>query len=235
MTSPADRLIVALDGEPNEMEILVGRLRGVGVNFFKLGIDALLQPRGRALADGIASFPGFSLFLDLKLYDTRDTVDRTVRRAFDLGARFVTVHATPSVMEAAMRTKPSGDRCKVLAVGPTSDQSYESYNRWLENAPIELCDGVVCPAAFVHRWASYLRCHDKIVVCPGVRPLTLARDPGGFEYIDERPDDHATVTSPRLAIEQGAGFLVVGRPICAAPDPVAAARAILAEIEGAIT
>ncbi len=124
------------------------------------------------------------------------------------------------------------ERQKVLAVGPTSDQTYEKYNRWIESAEIELCDGVVCPAAYAYRWVTYLHRNSRFAVCPGVRPLTIKQDRTGSKYIDARSDDHTTIVTPRQARAAGADYVVVGRPIYQAEDPVAATIAIMEELKG---
>lgn len=212
---PADRLIVALDGKPLEMLNLAHALYlDAGVRGFKVGVSALLDPMGLRLVQAIF---GELLFLDLKFYDTRDTVDRTIRRAFDLGARFVTVHATPSVMEAAMRAKPNDERCKVLAVGSLTDSHLQT---GAGPAALLIADGLVCPA---HIARSFRKSTDKLLVCPGIRTPK--------DYTQE--DNHAAWFTPAEALRAGADYLVVGRPIYAAADPIAAARAIIAEMEAA--
>ncbi len=227
----AERLIVALDGDIIEMQLLARRLSSeTAVRFFKLGPSSLLQPGFHATVDVILDNCNADLFLDLTLYNTRDTVQVAIKAAFDLGARFVTVHATPSVMEAAMRAKPAGDRCKVLAVGPTTDQGNNAISPYAHETMVcalKICDGVVCHP----KLAFHARRDKKISVCPGIRPL-----PPPFTI---RPDcltdgGHSYPQTPTVALKSGADYLVVGRPIWRADDPVAAARVIIAEMEEAI-
>jgi orotidine-5'-phosphate decarboxylase len=230
----ADRLIVALD-EPN-YDMLgrekMRRLNDVGVTFFKLGVSALLDQNGFVMTQAILD-RGALLFLDLKLYDTRYTVTNVVKRAFDLGARFVTVHATPSVMETAMRAKPAGDCAKVLAVGHLTDDATPFSSSQMRFA-LTTCDGIICLATE----ALYFRQNDwgagftdKLLVCPGIRPITLANEGTWNQYVDTTANDHATVVTPKQAVKNGADYIVVGRPIWQAEDPVAAAQAIIEEMK----
>lgn len=97
----ADKLIVALDApdERANTELFL-KLYDADVSWFKIGLPGLIAQGNPSLARRIVDYRA-NLFLDLKLYDTRDTVDRAIRVAFNrVGARFVTVHATSSVMEA---------------------------------------------------------------------------------------------------------------------------------------
>jgi orotidine-5'-phosphate decarboxylase len=221
----ADRLIVALDSDAADMGAVFLRLyRETSIRFFKVGPQLLLQHSGMVfienmIREGHSNGSAVDLFLDLKVYDTRDTVARVVRHAFDLGARFVTVHATPSVMEAAMRAKPTGERHKVLAVSQLSDQ--ERPTRDVFSKGLDTCDGIICPpyAVNVFKQSSI----GKIFVCPGIRRRSVI----GYVGPD---DDHVYTATPAGALSAGADYLVVGRPIWRAPDPVAVARAILAEM-----
>lgn len=231
--NPADRLIVALDCQPREARSLVSRLMGeAGVSWFKLGVATFIDRRSSddliALAHDLSCTA--NVFLDLKLYDTRDTVDRTVRAAFDLGARFVTVHATPSVMEAAMRAKPAGDYCKVLAVPTLTDY----YGLCLYHRPhieaLAVCDGIVCSkpiAAWFRAYAfgSHGADKGKLLICPGIRQVLNDGD-----YDANQDHWRGSVASPSEALRAGADYVVVGRPIWQAADPVAAAQAVIAEI-----
>jgi orotidine-5'-phosphate decarboxylase len=199
--NPADRLIVALDLPVDDSFDLVGKLR-LHVSMIKLGIGTFLHPRGWILADRI-SREGICLMLDLKLYDTRDTVRRTMECVAKLGASMVTVHA--DCAEHATGFGP-----KVLAVRALTDGT----GRWrLPEAA--MVDGIVCPVSH----ARALRAHtDKLLVCPGIRPV------GIYAH------NHKTPATPYGAIKAGADYIVVGRPIYAAHDPVAAVRAITREM-----
>ena len=236
--TPADRLIVALDGDTAAMGAVFLRIHiNTPIRWFKISPGLLLQHSGMTFVENMMREDGVNLMYDGKIYDTRDTVERTVKAAFDLGARFVTVHATPSVMEAAMRAKPADERCKVLAVSNLSDNPVEFSSSRLRYA-LSICDGAICSGRmteYVRQWIS----KDKLLVCPGIR----RRWPVG--YINKGPESYSTPvesqpannhvhpTTPAEALCAGADYLVVGRPIWQAPDPVAAARAIIAEMETA--
>lgn len=223
----ADRLIVALDAPSTDANTeMFLRLYDAGISFFKIGYEhtvAGLFGAGTidpSLVRRIIDYRA-DLMLDLKMYGTRDMIETSVKQAFDLGARFVTVHATPSVMEAAMRAKPAGDHCKVLAVGQLTDGG-TSLRRQVETAARchpDGADGMICTvdlvAALKHDYP------DLTYICPGVRPANTPAD------------NHMWVATPAVALHRGADYLVVGRPITRSPDPVAAAHAIIEEMENA--
>lgn len=224
----ANRLIVALDAYPREaidtLRLLLGE---TPVRFFKLRRGNFLRYGGWHLAVTVAAVA--DLMIDLKDYDPRDSVDDSVRAAFDLGARFVTVHATPSIMETAMRAKPQGEKYRVLAVGHLTDNPATFSSSEMRFA-LEVCDGIVCSAREARffresDWGRQFR--DKTLVCPGIR----SGGDGSPEYFSS----HAvsSVASPSEAVRAGANYLVVGRPIWQAADPVAEASAILEEIASA--
>jgi orotidine-5'-phosphate decarboxylase len=171
---------------------------------------------------------GVNLFYDGKVYDTRDTVTNTVRRSFDLGVRFITVHSTPSVMEAAMRAKPADERCKVLAVTHLTDDGTPYSSSKLRYA-LSICDGVVGSyviARYVRQWLDE---KSPTIISPGIRL------PDKYGQIEKTRDNHdlSHVATASEALQAGADYLVVGRAITQAPDLIAAARAIISEMESA--
>jgi orotidine-5'-phosphate decarboxylase len=161
-----------------------------------------------------------NLFLDLKLYGTRDTIERVARQAFDLGARFLTVHATPSMLEAAMRAKPPGDYHKVLAVDRLTNGSPPGISPYGD--VYKLADGRICSvdvAATLHSDGN-----SQIFVCPGIRLR-------GKRYTNPiSADNHVNPATPAEAKAAGVDYIVVGRPIYEADDPVVSAWAIMEEI-----
>lgn len=206
------QLIVALDTE-NSLRHVVA-LRQVGVTFFKLSAEAMMEPSFFDILHLLGKIDA-DFFLDLKTYDTRDTVKRIARRAFELGARFLTVHATPSMLEAAMRAKPVGDYHKVLAVGKLTDDYDGRIDEYVPQAA--RADGIICPV----RMVKYIRqsfSHPPITVCPAIR------------HFGEDRNNHNRPETPSEARNAGADFIVCGRPIYNAPDPIAAARAIIEEL-----
>jgi orotidine-5'-phosphate decarboxylase len=215
------QLIVALDiDEPERFEAVFQACRSAGVTFFKLNARALMLPwwGSRQNPVGYIQSRGCDVMLDLKVYDTADTVRAVAKRAFAQGARFLTVHATPSMLEAAMQAdKPLAGYHKVIAVGALTDGS--SVSTGAEGH----ADGFVCPAHFTRATADALHEIGKIIVCPGIRPVDHTGD-----YTQR--NNHAAVSSPFEAKAAGADYIVVGRPIIDAEDPAAAARAIMEEI-----
>jgi orotidine-5'-phosphate decarboxylase len=167
-----------------------------------------------------------SLFLDAKLFDTADTVCVAARNAFDIGARFLTVHPTPSVIRAALSRKDAYmrgvSRQKVLTIPLLSDQARgPGYQSLVTNALYEGVDGIVCAPTDVEIVATLREktgCRDAIILCAGVRP-------SGNET-----HGHVRHGTPSSAIKAGADYIIVGRPIMQSPDPIAAARDIVADI-----
>jgi orotidine-5'-phosphate decarboxylase len=223
-------LIVALDGDAADMGAIFLRLRReTPIRWFKIGPQVLLQHAGMILIENMMREDGTLLMADLKVYDTEDTVVNIVRRAVDMGAHMITVHGTPSVMEAVTDAKPKNATYKVLAVGPTTDQPQTDFSHWLEDAPIELCDGIVLGVRSLMRWQKYLAAHKLLAVCPGIRRQHILPLPEYIEWKDS-PNDHRNPATPYEALQAKANFIVVGRPITTATDPVVVAKAILDEM-----
>jgi orotidine-5'-phosphate decarboxylase len=230
--TPRGRLIAALDlPEVAAAERLVETLGGA-VSFYKIGFELAMARNGLAFAETLAR-SGKGVFLDLKLHDIGNTVSRATERAADLGMTFLSVHAFPQTMRAAAAGR-GGSALKILAVtvltswddNDLREAGYAMPVRELvlkraEQARETGIDGVVASAAE----AAAIRERtgkDMLLVTPGIRPA--GGDAG----------DQKRIVTPAAAIRAGAGYLVVGRPITAAPDPAAAAEAIVGEIEAAL-
>lgn len=227
----ADRLIVALDvPRIDEARRLIERL-GDTVSFYKLGLWLAFAPGIDGLiADLVAS--DRNLFLDCKMLDIGKTVEEGVNRVADRGVRFLTVHAEPTVMAAAVRGKRDS-ALQVLAVTVLTSLG----DRELQAAGYRL--GAEELVRLRVRQAAECGC-DGIVAAPQDRPNELRRLAGAEHLLVVTPgirpagsptDDHHRAGTPAHAIADGADYLVVGRPIIAAPDPAASARAIIAEME----
>ena len=180
---------------------------------------------------------GHQVFLDLKLHDIPNTVKKSMKVLSELGADICDLHAagTVAMMEAAMEglTRPDGTRPKLIAVTQLTSTDQTAMERdllihapidevilhYAENAKKAGLDGVVCSpleAGKVHG-----RCGvGFLTVTPGVR------------FADGDVGDQKRVTTPALAKNLGSDYIVVGRPITAAPDPVAAWRRCVAEFVG---
>ena len=225
---PRGRLIVALDvSSVDEARSLVSRL-GDTVSFYKIGYQL-------AYAGGLSFVPeltgaGKNVFLDLKLHDIGNTVAQGVKSVSRLGASFLTVHAYPQTLKAALDARAGGLRIlavTVLTSYETADLEEAGYNtsvqalvaRRAAQARALGADGLVCSpeeAAAVRALVG----PDMALVTPGIRPAGAAAG------------DQKRIMTPAAAIAAGADYLVVGRPIVAAADPKAAAEAIVADIAG---
>src|SRR5689334_15251539 len=233
-----DRLIVALDvSRAAEARRIVAAL-GDSVSTFKVGKQLFTAEGPQVVRDLIAS--GRRVFLDLKYHDIPNTVGSAVREACALGVSMLTVHAAGgekmlrAAAEAAAKsqttteTKPlvlavtvltSLDQADLEETGVLGDMSIQVL-RLATLAQRAGCGGIVTSpkeTAFVRQRLG----QELAVLVPGVRPA--GSDPG----------DQARIATPAEAIQAGATFVVVGRPITAAADPPKAAQAILAEIEQA--
>ena len=192
--------------------------------FYALGPDVVREVRDR----------GHKVFLDLKLHDIPTTVRKAMAVLSGLGADMVNVHAagTRAMMEAAVEglTRPDGSRPLLIAVTQLTSTDEDRMRReLLIDAPIAEVvmryaanardaglDGVVCSpleAGKVHEicGAGFL------TVTPGIR------------FADSATDDQARITTPARAREIGSDYVVVGRPITTAEDPVAAWRRCVGE------
>src|SRR5580700_444274 len=206
--APRERLIVALDLSSVEAaEALVVRL-GDAVSFYKIGYQ-LAYAGGLSYAQKLTG-AGKQVLLDLKLHDIGNTVAQGVKSVARLGVSFLTVHAYPQTMQAAVDAREAGLR--ILAV--TVLTSYDDND--LKAAGYDA--SVRSLAASRAAQARAIGVPELVLVTPGIRPA------GG------EAGDQKRVMTPGAAIAAGADYLVVGRPILAAAEPRAAAQAIIAEI-----
>src|ERR1700733_8888406 len=228
---PRDRLIVALDlPSVAAAEAMIARL-GDSVTFYKIGYQLAYAgglPLVRPLADA-----GKKVFADLKLHDIGNTVARGTESVAKLGATFLTVHAYPQTMKAAVEGR-AGSYVTRLAVSlftsyDDGDLHAAGYRLGVsdlvearaQQAQVIGVDGLVCSpeeAAALRKIVG----HQMVLVTPGVRPAGSATG------------DQKRLMTPGRAISAGADYLVVGRPVLEAADPRAAADAIQAEIKQAL-
>ena len=228
---PNQRLIVALD-VPNidEAKSLVDKL-GSTVEFYKIGLE-LATTRGYFDLLNWLTNQGKSVFADLKLYDVPATVSAAVRQLRNSGATFLTVHGDKSIMEAAASEK--GD-LQILAVTVLTSMDKEDLKQMgiglnvedlvLERAKLAIssgCDGVIASGLEAQTLRQTLG-NEATIVTPGIR---LA-DSSAI-------DDQKRIVTPKSAFEDGANYIVVGRPIRNAMDPKSMAQAIQAEIAAAL-
>jgi orotidine-5'-phosphate decarboxylase len=211
------------------------------IGMIKVGLELFVHAGPEVVALGREV--GLPVFLDLKLHDIPETVERAVAQCAKLGARLVTVHASGGramLRRAVARAKAEGGAMDVCAVtvltslddadlrdvglaGPAGDaalrlavMAYEEGVRWF-----------VCSAAEVKAIRAALG-PDAILVTPGVRPVSTPADASAG--VAASPSDQKRVATPEQAIRDGASWIVVGRPIRDAGDRLAAARAIARSI-----
>lgn len=227
-----DRLIVALDlPSLAEAERLVAAL-GDAVSFYKIGMQ-LAFAGGLDLVGRLAA-QGKRVFLDMKLLDIDNTVYGAVKSIAALGATFTTIHAYPDAMRAAVAAR-GNERLGLLGVTvltsmDDADLAEAGYARTAAELVVARArtaaaagmDGLVCSPQEASQVRGVVG-PDLAIITPGVRPAGTG------------VGDQKRVMSPAEAIRAGADYLVVGRPVSQSNEPRAAAEALIAEIETAIT
>ena len=225
-----DRLIVAID-LPNALDgLALAERLGDAVSFYKIGLG-MLTGGGLALANELIQDHGKRIFLDMKLFDIGNTVEAAVRGLAQFDLDFLTVHGDPHVVRAA-KEGAAGSSLKILGVtiltsldrsdldaglikpGDVPNLVSERAARAFEAG----ADGVIASPQEAAMIRALPEAEGRLIVTPGVRPAGAALG------------DQKRVATPSQALKDGADHIVVGRPVHAAPDPAAAARAILAEI-----
>jgi len=229
MADASDKIIVALDvSSQKEALHLVNHLRE-HVSRFKVGLQ-LFTAAGPDIVRRVAE-TGAKVFLDLKLHDIPNTVAGAVRAAASFGVEMLTIHLSggESMVRSAVQAAQGG--VTVLGVTVLTTQTTETLatigiTEEVEPHVIRLAQlGVECGVNGLvasAREAAVLRKrfrHVIKIVTPGIRPGWAATG------------DQKRVTTPREAIQAGADYLVIGRPITANADPVAALQRVLAELQ----
>lgn len=219
-----DRLIFAMDVPDCDRARALTEELGDTVSFYKLGLELLMTGGYFELMDWMLARDK-KVFADLKFFDIPATVGSAVRRLKDRGASFVTVHGNQSIMEAAAANK--GDDLKVLAVtvltsldrGDLDDLGFDCDVEALvlsraKRALEAGCDGVISSGLEAAKLREHLD-RKLLVITPGIRP------------VDNKPTgDQKRVVSVEQAFDNGADYIVVGRPIRDAECPREAAAAI---------
>lgn len=223
-----DRLIFAMDVPDCDRARALADELGDAVTFYKIGLELMMSGGYFELLDWLLA-KNKKVFCDLKFFDIPATVGSAVRQLKDRGASFVTVHGNQSIMEAAAQNK--GDTLKVLGVtvltsldrGDLDDMGFDCdvselvlsrARRALEAG----CDGVISSGLEVPKLREHIG-SKLLVITPGIRP------------VDNKPEgDQKRVVTVDRAFQNGADYIVVGRPIRDAESPRAAAEAIQATI-----
>lgn len=225
-----ERLILALDlPDVAAAETMVARVADA-VGVLKIGYQLAFNG-GLPLAERLLR-DGRNVFLDLKLHDIGNTVANGVAGIAAMGAHFLTVHGYPQTMQAAVQARGNSD-LKILAVTvltsyDDADLKAAGYAHPVAETAAERArqardigvDGLICSAEEAARLRAIVG-SDMLLVTPGIRPA-------GSEAGDQK-----RIMTPARAIEAGADYLVIGRPILQADDPRAAAEAIISEIQQA--
>ena len=228
---PDNRLIVGLDVPDTAAAHALVEGLGDSVGFYKVGLG-LVPIGGLDLARDLKA-AGKRVFLDLKLFDIGATVTAAVRALAPLAPDFLTVHGDPHVVRAAVAGR-SETPTRILAVtvltsldrgdldaslvvaGRVPDIVVERARRAFAAG----ADGVIASPREAGRLRALPEATGRLIVTPGIRPSGSAAG------------DQKRVATPAAALEAGADYLVVARPIWTADDPRAATEAILAEIAG---
>lgn len=230
-----ERLIVALDVPTSEAALTLAGQLADQCQWFKVGLELFIAA-GPAVVEKLAA-RGHSVFLDLKLHDIPNTVAAAVRSAASLGAKMLTIHAAggPAMLDAASEslaglvappqllavtvlTSMDAPQMNAIGVAATPQEQVTLLARLGLKAGIR---GFVCSPQEVASLRA-LTGPECVLVTPGIRP----------EGADK--GDQQRIATPTYALNQGASYLVVGRPITQAADPALAAEAILLEIAEAL-
>ncbi|MBW1722779.1 MAG: orotidine-5'-phosphate decarboxylase [Deltaproteobacteria bacterium] len=234
MKQPKDYIIFPLDVPTRDEALKYVMLLKDDVGLFKVGLELFIS-QGPGILQAIREIAGNKIFLDLKLHDIPATVKRAFRIASSYGPEFITVHCDQgegSLREIAERNPGN---TKILAVTlltslDTKDIKTMGYKEAYVSDPSRLvllrariaqdagCQGIVCSG---HEVSLVKReCPDLIAVTPGIRPA--------WSLVDR--DDQRRIVTPRKAVQSGADYIVVGRPIRDAQSPKEAARKVAEEI-----
>lgn len=232
-----DKLIIALDIETPAKALDLARQLHSVAGMFKVGSQLFTSSGPQIVRDIIAL--GSKVFLDLKFHDIPHQVAGAARSAAELGVSLFTIHASggsemmrravESVDEVAQR---GGTRSGILAISVltsidaailsqigVNSSPEESVLRLVHLAESSGVDGVVASPQEISRIRNAVPSPGFLIVTPGIRPAT------------SESEDQKRVATPAAAIAAGASYLVVGRPITGAPDPLAAAHQIIADME----
>ena len=225
----SSQVILALDFSDMASTVEMINLTKEHIGIYKLGLEFYLAQGKSGVKEIQSRFTDIEVFLDLKLHDISNTVAGACRSVADINPKFLTVHASggskmisaassalPKVEITAVTILTSLDQEQMLAMGLSEN---------IENLTLSLAKNAVNSGARAivssPQEVSLLRKHlgEKVtLITPGVRPSGAERD------------DQERIMTPREAIEAGADFVVIGRPITKASDPKQAAEAITASL-----
>ena len=228
---PDSPLCVALDTNDPDEALRLARATEEQVGVFKVGLSAFVAGGDDLVREVARRRP---VFLDLKFHDIPEQVRGAVEGVARLGCSYTTVHAAGGEEMVAAAVEGAGGRLAVLTVTVltsiddaalidlgVNDPAEKQVLRLAEVALRAGADGIVCSPLeieAVRRNFGPSNAAGPLIVVPGIRPVGMA------------VDDQRRAASPQVALGAGADLIVVGRPITKAPDPAAAAAALLANI-----
>ena len=228
---PGQRLIVALDVPGADAARALVRELGDAVEFYKIGLELMASGCYFELLDWLLANDK-RVFADLKFFDIPATVAAAVRQMARRGASFLTIHGDRAIIEAAASQK---GELEILAVTVLTSVGRDDLREMgigmeveslvLQRARVAVAagaDGLIASGLEAAALRAELGSGPRIVT-PGVRPTGA-----------NATDDQKRVVTPARALESGADYLVIGRPIRNAPSPRQAAEAVQAEIAAAL-
>ncbi len=233
--APRDRIIFALDLPTRKEALHYAGLLKDSVGLFKIGLE-LFVSCGPDIVKAVREVSGRGIFLDLKFHDIPATVRSAYRAISNLGVEFTTVHCEGSralssidalrgpvkALGVTLLTSLSEDDLEEMGIDPAYRALQELVLLRARTARKAGCSGVVCSG----REAGVVKRHlggDFIVVTPGIRTSE-----------DLTEDDQKRVVTPYEAIYSGADYIVVGRPLRDAPDPITKAEEMAEEVQRAL-
>ncbi len=237
MKEPKDRIIFPLDLPTYDQAMHYVDILKAHIGLFKVGLELFIS-QGPDILKSIRDAGGAGIFLDLKLHDIPVTVKRAFMAASQYGPEFVTIHCDEGEEILKSAAENSRGRTKILAVTVLTSLNQKNLSRlgYKEEYVNDLsrlvllrariakeagCHGIVCSGNEVAMVKKELG-NDLIAVTPGIRP--------GWSVVGQ--DDQKRVVTPRAAVQMGADYIVVGRPIRDAKDPADAAKRVADEIAG---
>lgn len=237
LPEPSEKLIVALDVDSADAaRKIVGELSGV-VDTFKIGLQLFSAAGGTLVSELVNS--GFRVFLDLKFHDIPNTVATAGIEAARLGVWMFNVHASggsemmrrtmddvgefceksnlrvPLIIGVTVLTSSDANTLSEAGIGQTVNEQVVRLARLTAKSGLH---GVVASPNEIREIRNSVDDRNFLIVTPGIRPLFATND------------DQKRVMTPGDAVSSGSNYLVIGRPIIAAPDPRSAAARILDEI-----
>ena len=223
-----ERIILALDVDSTAQAKELVKKTESHLNFYKVGLQ-LFMASWFEIVDWLSA-RGHKVMVDLKFFDIPETVRLAVARLNNRGITFATIHGNDPIIRAAVEAK--GDLALLAVTVLTSfgqedmqamgmTQSIEDLVYFRARRALELgCDGVVSSGLEAKRLRDKLGAK-LLIVTPGIRPGT---------NITDQQDDQQRIVTARQAIADGADYLVVGRPITKAPDPLEVINMLQEEI-----